>query len=84
VRRLLLVNATSRGDTLDDVVRAYGRGAGSELAGAILTKVDEALSLAPALDALIRHRLELFTSPTASACRRTCTCPTAPTCCTAP
>ena len=60
VRRLLLVNATSRGDTLDDVVRAYGRGAGSELAGAILSKVDEALSLAPALDALIRHRLELF------------------------
>jgi flagellar biosynthesis protein FlhF len=60
VRRLLLLNATSRGDTLDDVVRAYGRGAGSELAGAILSKVDEALSLAPALDALIRHRLELF------------------------
>lgn len=61
VRRLLLLNATSRGDTLDDVVRAYGREAGgSELAGAILTKVDEAVSLAPALDALIRHRLELY------------------------
>jgi flagellar biosynthesis protein FlhF len=61
VRRLLLLNATSRGDTLDDVVRAYGREAGaSELAGAILTKVDEAVSLAPALDALIRNRLELF------------------------
>ncbi len=61
VRRLLLVNATSRGDTLDDVVRAYGREAGAgELAGALLTKVDEAASLAPALDALIRHRLELF------------------------
>ncbi|MDT3735011.1 MAG: flagellar biosynthesis protein FlhF [Denitratisoma sp.] len=61
VRRLLLLNATSRGDTLDDVVRAYGREAGgSELAGAILTKVDEAVSLAPALDTLIRHRLELY------------------------
>ena len=61
VRRLLLLNATSRGDTLDDVVRAYGREAGaSELAGAILTKVDEAVSLAPALDALIRNRLELY------------------------
>lgn len=61
VRRLLLVNATSRGDTLDDVVRAYGReSGGSELAGAILTKVDEAASLAPALDALIRHRLALY------------------------
>ena len=57
VRRLLLLNATCRGDTLDDVVRAYG---GAELAGAILTKVDEAASLAPALDALIRHNLELY------------------------
>ena len=61
VRRLLLVNATSRGDTLDDVVHAYGREAGgSALAGAILTKVDEAVSLAPAIDALIRNRLELY------------------------
>jgi flagellar biosynthesis protein FlhF len=61
VRRLLLLNATSRGDTLDDVVRAYGREAGgSALAGAILTKVDEAVSLAPALDALIRNRLTLY------------------------
>ena len=59
VRRLLLVNATSRGDTLDDVVRAYGQGAQQGLAGAVLTKVDEAVSLAPAVDALIRHRLEL-------------------------
>ncbi len=61
VRRLLLLNATSRGDTLDDVVRAYGReAAGSDLAGVILTKVDEAVSLAPAIDALIRNRLELY------------------------
>lgn len=61
VQRLLLLNATSRGDTLDDVVRAYGRDAGgSGLAGAILTKVDEAASLAPAIDALIRNRLELY------------------------
>ncbi|MCB1891747.1 MAG: flagellar biosynthesis protein FlhF [Rhodocyclaceae bacterium] len=61
VRRLLLLNATSRGDTLDDVVRAYGRDAGGgDLAGAILTKVDEAVSLAPAVDALIRNRLELY------------------------
>jgi len=57
VGRLLLMNATSRGDTLDDVVRAYG--AGSALAGAVLTKVDEAVSLAPALDVLIRQRLAL-------------------------
>lgn len=56
VRRLLLLNATSRGDTLDDVIRAY---AGEDLAGCILTKVDEAASLAPALDAAVRHGLLL-------------------------
>lgn len=56
VKRLLLLNATSRGDTLDDVVRSY---AGEDLAGCILTKTDEAASLAPALDAVVRHGLLL-------------------------
>ena len=42
VRRLLLLNATCRGDTLDDVVRAYR---GPDLAGCVFTKVDEAASL---------------------------------------
>ncbi|MDR2188659.1 MAG: flagellar biosynthesis protein FlhF [Azonexus sp.] len=54
VQRLLLLSSTSRGDTLDDVVRAYQ---GDKLAGCILTKVDEAVSLATALDAIMRHRL---------------------------
>lgn len=57
VRRLLLLNATSRGDTLDDVVKAYD---GPDLAGVVLTKVDEAASLAPVLDVAIRHDLALF------------------------
>ena len=56
VKRLLLLSATGRGDTLDDVVRAYG---GSTLTGCILSKVDEAASLAPALDAVIRSNLRL-------------------------
>jgi flagellar biosynthesis protein FlhF len=56
VNRLLLLNAGSRGDTLDDVVRAYG---GEDLAGCILTKVDEATALAPALDCIVRHGLSL-------------------------
>jgi flagellar biosynthesis protein FlhF len=56
VQRLLLLNSGSRGDTLDDVVRAY---AGEDLAGCILTKVDEAPSLGPALDAIVRHGLLL-------------------------
>ena len=54
VQRLLLLPATARGDTMDDVVSAY---AGSELAGCVLTKIDEAVSLAPAVDTVIRHRL---------------------------
>jgi flagellar biosynthesis protein FlhF len=56
VNRLLLLNAGSRGDTLDDVVKSYG---GEDLAGCVLTKVDEATSLAPALDCIVRHGLTL-------------------------
>ena len=56
VKRLLLLNATSRGDTLDDVIRSY---AGEDLAGCILTKVDETASIAPAIDAVVRHGLLL-------------------------
>lgn len=56
VQRLLLLSATSRGDTLDDVVRAYE---GDHLAGCILTKIDEAASLATPLDVIMRHGLRL-------------------------
>ncbi|HRF72775.1 MAG TPA: flagellar biosynthesis protein FlhF, partial [Accumulibacter sp.] len=58
VKSLLLLSATSRGDTLDDVVRAYS--GLQHLAGCILTKVDEAASLASSLDVIIRHRLRLY------------------------
>ena len=56
VNRLLLLNAGCRGDTLDDVVRAYS---GEDLAGCIITTVDEATALAPALDCIVRHGLTL-------------------------
>ena len=56
VKRLLLLSATARGDTLDDVVNAYN---GPDLAGCILSKVDEAASLASAIDVIIRHGLRL-------------------------
>lgn len=56
VKRLLLLSATGRGDTLDDVVRAYN---GPDLSGCILSKVDEAASLATSLDVIIRHGLPL-------------------------
>jgi flagellar biosynthesis protein FlhF len=56
IKRLLLLNATSHGDTLDEVVQAYRtRG----LDGCILTKIDEAASLGPALDCAIRHELNV-------------------------
>lgn len=57
VQRLLLLSSTSRGDTLDDVVRAYQ---GEQLAGCILTKIDEAASLATPLDVIMRHGLKLY------------------------
>jgi len=56
IKRLLLLNATSHGDTLNEVVQAYQtRG----LDGCILSKVDEAASLGPALDCAIRHGLNV-------------------------
>lgn len=56
IKRLLLLNATSHGETLNEVVQAYQtRG----LDGCILTKVDEAASLGPALDCAIRHQLRV-------------------------
>ena len=56
IKRLLLLNATSHGDTLNEVVQAYQtRG----LDGCILSKIDEAASLGPALDCAIRHQLSV-------------------------
>ncbi len=58
VKRLLLLNASSHGDTLNEVVHAYrNSGAGSELAGCIFTKVDEATHPGALIDTVIRHRL---------------------------
>ena len=56
VQRLLLLNATSSGDTLNDVVRAY-HGAG--VIGCIPTKLDEAVSLGAVLDVAVRHGLAM-------------------------
>jgi len=54
VQRLLLLNATSAGGTLDDVVRMY-HGAG--VVGCIATKLDEAVTLGTVLDVVVRHKL---------------------------
>ncbi|MTW11026.1 flagellar biosynthesis protein FlhF [Pseudoduganella eburnea] len=57
VQRILCMNATSTQETLSEVVRAYQ---GSGLAGAIITKLDEAASIGSALDVVIRHKLRLY------------------------
>ena len=56
VKRLLVLNASSHGDTLDDVLTGF-KTTGSQQA--ILSKVDEAVKLGPAIDALIRHQMVL-------------------------
>ncbi len=58
VKRLLLLNAASHGDTLNEVVHAYKDSAGgNQLAGCIFTKTDEATHPGALLDTVIRHRL---------------------------
>ena len=56
VKHLLLLNATSSGDTLEEVISAYQQ---HGIHGCIITKVDEAASLGVALDAVIRRKLVL-------------------------
>jgi flagellar biosynthesis protein FlhF len=57
VKRLLCLNATSTGETLNEVVRAY---MGNGLAGCIMTKLDEAATIGSVLDVVIRQKLNLY------------------------
>ncbi|MDD4945753.1 MAG: flagellar biosynthesis protein FlhF [Gallionella sp.] len=54
VQRLLVLNSTSGGDTLEEVVRMYH---GNKVIGCIATKLDEAVNLGALLDVVVRHRL---------------------------
>ena len=56
VKRILCMSATSTGETLNEVVRAYK---GDGLAGAIITKLDEAATIGGVLDVIIRQKLQL-------------------------
>ena len=56
VQRMLVLNAGGHGDTLDEVVTSFKTTGAQQ---AILSKVDEAVKLGPAVDALIRHQLVL-------------------------
>jgi flagellar biosynthesis protein FlhF len=57
INRLLVVDASSQGETIDDVIVSWKARA---CAGVVLSKIDEAVKLAPALDALIRHKLKVL------------------------
>jgi flagellar biosynthesis protein FlhF len=53
IKRLLVLNAASHGDTQDEAVANFGA------KQAVLTKIDEAVKIGPALDAVIRNHLVL-------------------------
>ena len=53
IRKLLVINAAAQGETVEDVMVAYGV---TQCLGVVISKLDEAVKLGPALDALIRHR----------------------------
>ena len=57
VQRVLLLSAAASGSTLEDVVQRYG---GAGLAGCVLTKIDEAISLGGVLDVVLRHGLRVL------------------------
>lgn len=57
IKRLLVVNAAQQAETIEDVITAYKA---SQAKGIILSKLDEAVKLGPALDAMIRHRLKVL------------------------
>jgi flagellar biosynthesis protein FlhF len=47
IKKMLVLNASSHGDTLDDVLTSFKAKA---LHGVVLSKVDEAVKLGPALE----------------------------------
>jgi flagellar biosynthesis protein FlhF len=57
IRKLLVINAASQGETIEDVMISYHA---AMCAGIVLSKMDEAVKLGPALDALIRLKLKVI------------------------
>jgi flagellar biosynthesis protein FlhF len=56
IQKLLVINAAAQGETIEDVMISYRA---ATCRGIVLSKMDEAVKLAPALDALIRHKLKV-------------------------
>ena len=57
IQKLLVVNAASQGETIEDVLISYHA---PVCAGIVLSKMDEAVKLGPALDAMIRMKLKVI------------------------
>jgi flagellar biosynthesis protein FlhF len=57
VQRLLLLNATSSRDALEDFVRMFHS---KHVIGCIITKLDEAVNLGIVLDVALRHSLVVY------------------------
>lgn len=56
VKTYLVISCATQASGLDEIFGAFGKG---RLQGCILTKLDEAVSLGPVIDALVRHQLLL-------------------------
>ncbi len=57
IQRVLLLNAASHAETLDEVSRAWRLGT---MQGTVLTKIDEAARIGGALDCMMRYRAPLL------------------------
>ncbi len=57
IQRLLVVNSAAQGETIEDQLAAY---AAPGCRGVVLSKLDEAVKLGPALDSMIRHKLKVL------------------------
>ena len=61
IQKLLVLNASAQGETIEDQIAGYAATQpGTNCRGVVLSKIDEAVKLGPALDALIRHRLKVL------------------------
>jgi len=60
MKRLLVLSATTSLQTMQDVIQAHAQGRDNGIHAAVITKIDEAMSLAPSVDCLIRHGLALL------------------------
>jgi flagellar biosynthesis protein FlhF len=56
IKRVVVLNAGAHGDTLDEIATAFTADGTYQ---AVLSKIDEAAKIGPALDVLMSHRMTL-------------------------